>query len=141
MFKKSIVVICLLTTNLAYASSCKSPSALHNEKMAKYSMPDFPSLLEDCGLNDLIGKFGGELFNSFKIDMPDFSVCGYNTKDMASWFGVDYNGSIGVDGKVSFGGQLDAKSLINGNTKIFDGGFKFSDGKFNESGNLKIKLD
>lgn len=117
-----LLTSCLLFPTIAVASSCKAPSKLHEEKMAKYALPTFPSLLEDCGLNDLLGKFGGELFKSFKMDLPDISICGYNTKDMASWFGVDYDGSVGVDVGTSydFGGALSPSDLADGATNLFD---------------------
>lgn len=121
---KVILVLLLAVPGLTYASSCKSPSKLHEEKMNKYSLPSFPSLLEDCGINDLLNKFGGDLFKSFSANLPDISACGYNTKDMASWFGYDST-SVGIDVNVNYGSKSPSE-LLNGSQNVFDANFDLS---------------
>ncbi len=73
--------------NSIAADSC-SPASKHKEKFEKFQIDDVPSLLESCGLGDLI------------IDLPGFGgggmgngdlFCGFKASDLSSWYD-DYSG-------------------------------------------------
>lgn len=118
-----ISLVLVNSTSLAFASDvCVAPSVLHEQKMNKYKMPDMPSLLEDCGINSLLEGFGGSLFKSFKVNMPDVGLfCGYTAKDVAGWYGVDVPGHVGgsLGGDYTFG-DIQASDLITGDS-LFEG--------------------
>lgn len=79
---------------------CTNPSELHNQKMQKYGMDDVPSLLSDCGLDAIFNASGiFDIFSSFSMSIPSMDLlCGYNTKDVLDWYGVDsdYKYDVGV---------------------------------------------
>ncbi|EKO3607053.1 hypothetical protein M6C35_001961 [Vibrio metschnikovii] len=132
--KKKIFVSLLMVSfvpSIALADTCKSPSQLHKEKMEKYRIPDFPSLLEDCGLNGILDAFGGKIFGSIKF--PDMgSFCGYTGKDVAGWYGVD------VPGEVSGGSSFQLKEVTTGDLLNGRNLFEMSGSKSNE---ININLD
>lgn len=105
------ITIFLVGISAAKADSCKSSSQLLQEKLDRYGMTEFPSLMNDCGLDGLISAFGGEIFGS--INLPDFgNFCGYSAKDVSSWYGVDVPDSIGAGSSFNFG-QVDASNLLD----------------------------
>ncbi|MCZ4337815.1 hypothetical protein [Shewanella colwelliana] len=77
-----------MSTSAISADSC-SPASKHQDKFERFMIDDVPSLLESCGLGDLIidlpgfgggGSGGGDLF------------CGFKASDLSSWYD-DYSGS------------------------------------------------
>lgn len=110
------VGLCFSTGNVLAANVdvCSSPSALHEEKMLKYGMDDIPSLISDCGLDSIFNASGiFDIFDKFAASIPSADLlCGYSTKDVLSWYGVDsdYDYDIGV--QVDY--DLDADFLKGG---------------------------
>ncbi|MEZ8238660.1 MULTISPECIES: hypothetical protein [Vibrio] len=121
---RKFIALIILGTTFSFAgglqaATCKSSSQLLQEKMSRYGMPEFPSLLEDCGLNELINGFGGEIFKSIKL--PDFgNFCGYSAKDIGNWYGVDMPDSIGTGVGYKFN-DVKPSSLVNG-SELFESG-------------------
>ncbi|HGS4512475.1 TPA: hypothetical protein ACMDOZ_002171 [Vibrio cholerae] len=117
---KLFIISALLTVvsvnALADTYVCESPSSLHQKKIDKYKMPEFPKLLRDCGLEDLLGSFGLE--NIFKL--PDVGIlCGYSSKDIAEWYGLD--SSVNVGGKINVDlNVVDEASKMFGNEPLFE---------------------
>ncbi|BCL74110.1 hypothetical protein TUMSATVNIG1_60940 (plasmid) [Vibrio nigripulchritudo] len=87
--------------------TCESPSEMHKRKMEKYKMPTLPSLLNDCGINEILQSFGGEIFGSILGGIGDTELfCGYTPRDIGNWYGVDIGsgaieGRLGIDVNVS----------------------------------------
>jgi hypothetical protein len=50
------VTAMLATSNVAFAASdvCESPQELHKKKMERFMMKEIPSILDDCGLGNLL---------------------------------------------------------------------------------------
>jgi len=118
MNNRTLLFTVLLTISInASAEVCKSSSQLHQEKLDRYAMPTFPSLLRDCGLDSILDAFGGKLFA--KINIPDFgNFCGYSAKDIDNWYGAGIPDSVvgGVD--YHFEG-VDVEDLLGGQ-KLFE---------------------
>lgn len=95
-----LVAVALATAStVVLADACVSASTLHQQKVNKYKLPSLPSLLEDCGINDMIEGFGGSIFGGFDIPIGDFNLfCGYSARDVAGWYGVNSPNSIGLEG-------------------------------------------
>ncbi len=124
--KKQLISV-VLTASVSFgvsAEACKSSSQLHQEKLARYSMPAFPSLLEDCGLNSILDSFAGKLFS--KVKLPDFgNFCGYSAKDIAGWYGVDVPDSVGGGAEYKFDTAAPGDLLNGGNLFEVNGGADF----------------
>jgi len=102
---------------LADNYTCQSASALHEQKMNKYKLPEFPSLLADCGFGDLIASFGFDL--NFGIDDIK-GFCGYTGSDIASWYGADISNGVGVKGGINLD-ALNNGAEVFGDVNLFEG--------------------
>ncbi|WP_026959886.1 hypothetical protein [Aliagarivorans taiwanensis] len=101
--------------------SCSDPQQARQDKMDKFSLPSFPSLLEDCGFDGIFDSGGGfDIFGSI-FDGIGGVFCGYTTKDIGGWFGYDLPDF--VDDGLDYGHQFDYRLLdvdTNGSWRIFD---------------------
>lgn len=84
MKNKVTLTICLLSLSsmsMAADQCSKSPQESHKEKFERFMIGEVPSLLDSCGLGDLV------------IDMPSlpsFSAdlfCGFGTNDLMGFYG------------------------------------------------------
>jgi hypothetical protein len=96
MKKRLIVIASVLVFSVANSAIsseyvCESASSLHEKKMNKYKIPSFPMLLKDCGLDNLLGSFGIDLFD-FNLGNLG-ALCGYDAQNVADWYEVPTSGS------------------------------------------------
>ncbi|MFM2668573.1 hypothetical protein AAFX24_27920 [Vibrio mediterranei] len=117
---KYLLCACMLISSSAVmaADVCMSASALHQQKMAKYQVPTLPSILEDCGINDMLSGFAGDIFGS--IGIGDISLfCGYTARDIGGWYGIEGPNSIGIGAEYGYG-DVDVHNLLGESDALFD---------------------
>ncbi|QIR16681.1 hypothetical protein [Shewanella aestuarii] len=96
----------IISLNGFAADSCsQSPRESHQDKFERYMIDEVPSLLESCGLGDLVidmpsmPSFGADLF------------CGFGTNDLMGFYG-EYSGNSfpGGSGGSKYGGSSGGSS-------------------------------